>query len=84
MPRWVVAAYTAESSRTKARFAGELLFSCLRPPERHTAGPDAGIEDQPGDPPSRPYAVATVARTPHSAQDLPHRDIPAIEGSQLR
>ncbi len=45
MPRWVVAAYTAELSRTKARFAGELLFSCLRPPERHTAGSDAGIEE---------------------------------------
>ena len=49
-----------------------------RPPERHTAGSDAG------DQPSRPYAAATVARTLHSAQGLPYRNIPAIEGSQLR
>ena len=42
-----------------------------RPPERHTAGSDAGIEDRPGDQRSRPYAAATVARTLHSAPPSP-------------
>ena len=70
----VVAAYTAQSSRTKARFAGEFAqFSCLRSEQRHASRPDAGVEDRSGDQPGGPYTPATVA----------HRDVPALEGSQL-
>jgi hypothetical protein len=60
------------------------LFPCLWPPERHTSRPDARVEDRSRHQPSRPYAPATGAGTPHAAQHLPHRAVPSVKGRKLR
>jgi hypothetical protein len=65
--------------------ARHLLFlPRLRPPERHPAGSDACIEDQPGHQPGGPYAACTGAGAPHAAQYLDLRCCPVRRRSQAQ
>ena len=58
------------------------LLPRLRPSQRHTARPNAGIEHRPRHQPRRAYAASTAAGTPHALQHLAD-GLPLVEACQI-